>query len=70
MSKKRDKAIQKLRRQLDRMRVAFALADDHVEELQTLHDEDVAAIEHPKPGKVTKKQAKKEIKRRPSYTRG
>lgn len=61
MNKKHKSVVKKLCRQLDRMRVAFALADDHVQELQTLHDEDDMAIEHPKKGKISRKQALKEI---------
>lgn len=51
MSKKHGKVLARLRKQLEKMSVAFALAEDHVEELQTLHDEDDMAIEHPKPKK-------------------
>lgn len=65
MSKKHGKALAKLRKQLDKMRVAFALADDHVEELQTLHDEDGMAIEHPKP-----KKGKLPKPGKPNYMRG
>lgn len=67
MSKKHGKVLVRLRKQLDKMRVAFELAEDHVEALQTLHDEDVAAIEHPKPKKPSKIRGKVGTK---NYTRG
>lgn len=69
MNRKHKSVVKKLRRQLDRMRVAFALADDHVQELQTLHDEDDMAIEHPK--KVTfKPKGKGNGKKKQNYVRG
>lgn len=70
MSKKHGKVLVRLRKQLDKMRVAFALAEDHVEELLTLHDEDVAAIEHPKPKKGKLPKPVKWKKPKPNYTRG
>lgn len=75
MNKKHKNVVKKLRKQLDRMRVAFALADDHVEELQTLHDEDDMAIEHPRLQPMKNKKLKRPKKSKlpkpaKNYTRG
>ena len=50
------RGVDRLKKQLDKMRIAFALVAIHVQELEAHVTEDTAAIKHPK--KVVKKAKK------------
>lgn len=52
------RGVVRLKKQLDRMRIAFALVAIHVQELEAHVTEDTAAIEHPKAVKKAKKPRK------------
>lgn len=53
------RGVDRLKKQLDKMRIAFALVAIHVQELEAHVTEDTAAIKHPKPKAVKKtKKAK------------
>lgn len=53
-NKQAARVVVRLRKQLDKMRIEFALVATHVDELEAHVTEDTAAIKHPKAKKPRK----------------